>query len=259
MRRFLLSAARRLLPQRARRWLRALMPWPGGLDPQAAPPVGAVRFGSLRRLTPISAEFGYDRGLPVDRYYVEGFLRRHAADVRGRVLEVGDSSYTRRFGGGRVAHSDVLHVNGDNSQATIVADLSRADHVPSDAFDCIVLTQTLHLVYDVPAALRTLYRILAPRGVVLATVPGISQISRDEWAESWYWSFTALSMRHLFADAFPPSSVHAEAHGNVLSAIAFLQGLAADELRADELDYFDQSYPVTIAVRAVKPDGAPPR
>src|ERR1044071_606160 len=73
------------------------------------PPVGSVGFGALRRLTPISREFGLDRGQPIDRYYVEDFLERNAADIRGRVLEVGDDRYTRKFGGGRVSRSDVLH------------------------------------------------------------------------------------------------------------------------------------------------------
>lgn len=219
--------------------------------------VGAVRFGSLRRLTPISRDFGFDRGLPIDRYYVEGFLAEHAADIRGRVLEIGDNDYTVRFGGDRVTQSDVLHVNAGNPRATIVGDLASADHVPSDAFDCLILTQTLHLIYDVHAAIETIYRILKPGGVVLATVPGISPISRDEWSESWYWSFTALSARKLFAASFPAANVMVGAHGNVLASTAFLYGLATRELRQEELDYRDPQYETLIAIRAVKPGASP--
>ena len=68
--------------------------WPGSLRP----PAGQVCMGHLRQLTPISYEFGYDRGQPVDRYYIENFLSRHADDIRGRVLEIGDNHYTRTFG-----------------------------------------------------------------------------------------------------------------------------------------------------------------
>ncbi|HEX6050119.1 MAG TPA: hypothetical protein VFZ21_12650, partial [Gemmatimonadaceae bacterium] len=100
-------AARWLLPAGVDAWLR-------GLRPDAPPPPGAVHLGDLRRLTPISRAFGYDRGGPVDRYYIEGFLARYASDVRGRVLEVGDDSYTRRFGGNRVTRRDVLHVHEGN-------------------------------------------------------------------------------------------------------------------------------------------------
>jgi glycosyltransferase involved in cell wall biosynthesis len=221
------------------------------------PPVGWVRFGSLRRVTPVSSHFGYDRGQPIDRYYIEGFLARHAVDVRGRVLEIGDDSYTRKFGGSRVEVSDVLHVTAGNPQATIVADLTSADHIPSSAFDCIILTQTLHLIYDVRSAAQTLYRILKPGGVLLATFPGISQISRDEWGDHWYWALTTMSARQLLEEYFPAANVRIEAHGNVLAAISFLHGLAAEELRQEELDYRDPSYEVLIALRGVKPEATP--
>jgi len=203
------------------------------------PPVGEVAWGDLRRTTPLSREFGYERGQPVDRYYIEQFLARHAGDIHGRVLEIGDNSYTLRFGASRVTRSDILHAPPGAPQATFVADLSRGEHLPSNTFDCIILTQTLHLIYELKPALITLQRILKPGGVLLATVPGISQVSIDEWAERWYWSFTVLSVRRLLAEAFAAENVCVEAHGNVLAAVAFLEGMAAYELRPAELDQRD--------------------
>jgi len=197
--------------------------------------------------------FGLDRGNAIDRYYIETFLGRFANDILGHVLEVGDNAYTVRFGGEHVAKSDVLHVTAGNPQATIVADLSNGHNIPSDTFDCIILTQTLQYIYDVRAALRTLYRILRPHGVLLATFPGISHLSRydmDRWGD--YWRFTSLSALLLFEEAFPGGNVEVQAHGNVLSAAAFLFGLAAEDLTRRELDYDDPDYEVTIAVRAVK-------
>jgi len=138
-------------------------------------PVGKVRFGSLRRVTPISQQWGFDRGLPIDRYYIENFLAHHENDIRGRVLEIGDNSYTPKFGGNRVTKSDVLYVEEGNPKATIVADLTSANHISSNTFDCIILTQTLQLIYDVQAALQTSFRILKPGGVLLATLSGIAQ------------------------------------------------------------------------------------
>jgi GT2 family glycosyltransferase/SAM-dependent methyltransferase len=224
---------------------------------RALPPPGRVGFGDLRRVTPISRDFGYDRGLPVDRYYIEQFLARHRSLIRGRVLEIGDDSYTRKFGGRRVLAADVLHVEEGNEQATYVGDLTCADQIPSDHFDCFILTQTLHLVYDVRAALQTIYRVLKPGGVVLATLPGISQRSRDQWADYWCWGFTRLSAGRLFAEFFPAEEIEVESHGNVLAATAFLQGLAANELSPEELEHQDPQYEMLITVRAVKaPSGA---
>jgi hypothetical protein len=214
------------------------------------PGVGKIHFGDLRRLTPISSRWGFDRGLPIDRHYIEGFLARHAADIRGRVLEVGDSAYTRQFGADSVTQSDVLNLLEGVPGTTIVADLACAPQVPSDAFDCVILTQTLQCIYEVRAAVQTIRRILKPGGVLLATVPGVSQTGDTVWGEYWCWNFTVTSARRLFGEAFP--NVHVEGFGNVLAAMCFLEGIAAEELRAEELDHHDPGYAITIAVRAVK-------
>src|SRR5215470_3994137 len=213
--RLLRTAARRTIPSAVRRWLRAR--W------GHRPPLGSVDFGSLRRVAPVSRNLGRDRGLPIDRYYIEAFLAANGDSIRGHVLEVDDNRYTRKFGGDRVTCSDVLHVHPNNPRATIVADLTRADHIASNCFDCIVLTQTLPCIYDIHAVVRTLHRILKPGGVVLATVGGITPISRRDM-ERWghYWSFTTLSARLLFGEAFPGANVRVDSFGNVLVATAFL-------------------------------------
>jgi SAM-dependent methyltransferase len=203
-------------------------------------------------LTPISREFGFDRGRPIDRYYIEGFLLAHENDIRGRVLEIGDDSYTRRFGGGRVGTADVLHIDATNPHATFVGDLAHADHLPSDHFDCFILTQTLHLVYDFHAAIRTVHRILKPGGVVLATFPGISQLSHDEWAATWYWAFTGHSARRMFSEVFGDHQVAVTTLGNVLAATAFLHGIAAEEMDVEQLDFQDPQYQMLITVHARK-------
>ena len=217
------------------------------------PPLGAVRFGDLKRLEPISRRFGGDRGTPLDRYYVEGFLRRHASDIRGRALEIGEDLYTRKFGGDRVADSAVLDVEASNPNATYVADLTDCPQVPSERFDCLILTQTLHMIYDVRAVLRTAHRILAPGGVVLATIPGISQIDSGSGRDTWFWYLTPRCARLLFEETFPAEHVHIEPHGNVLAAVAFLHGLALEEMETRDLDVLDPLYPVITGVRAVKP------
>jgi SAM-dependent methyltransferase len=248
MRRRFISLVGRALPGSVRAALRSRTE--GG---DYHPPIGKIRFGDLRRLEPLSRKFGYDRGQPVDRYYIEQFLARHADDIRGRVLEIGDDAYTRRFGRARVSQSDVLHIKEGHPGATIIADLSRGEDIPSGVFDCVILTQTLHLVYDVPAALRTLVRILKPGGVLLATVPGITQIDRFEWRHSWYWAFTTVSAQRRFEEVFPAANLTLATYGNVLAATAFLYGIAYQELRPEELDHRDIDYEVTITVRAVKP------
>jgi glycosyltransferase involved in cell wall biosynthesis len=211
------------------------------------------RPGDAARVAPISRNFGFDRGTPVDRYYIESFLSEHSGDIRGAVLEIGDDAYTRRFGGERVERSEILHVDGSNPRATIVGDLQDPACLVPDSFDCIILTQTLHLVFDMNAAIGTLHRALKPGGVLFLTVPGITQIDASgEWGGSWYWSLTALSVRRLLERRFPSAEIDVAVHGNVFAAAAFLYGLAMEELSPDDLDVKDASYPVTIAARARK-------
>ncbi len=249
LRRAVSAAARRAratLPDPARRVLHDVRGRASGLG------VGHVRFGSLRRTEPLTRDFGFVRGLPIDRHYIEQFLGEHAGDVAGRVLEVGDDTYTRRFGGSRVTTADVLHVHAGNERATFVGDLAEGAGLPDAAFDCIVLTQTLHLVYDMAAAVRTVHSALRPGGIVLATVPGITQISADEWQHGWYWALTPASASRLFGDVFGADHVSMRSHGNVLTSASFLYGISAAELEPAELDRADPQYPQLITVRAVR-------
>ena len=209
-------------------------------------------LGDLRRVTPIDPNWGFERGTPIDRIYVESFVGNHAADIRGCVLEIAAPDYTTRFGKG-VENVDILMATEGNSQATIVADLTNAPHIPDDSFDCAIVTQTLQFVYDVRAALATLERVLAPGGVLLATVPGLTKISPpedEEWGE--WWHYTSRSARRLAEEAFGDGSVEVQTYGNVLTASAFLYGLAASDLRPEELAAHDRLYEVIVGIRAVK-------
>jgi SAM-dependent methyltransferase len=215
-------------------------------------PVGAVDFGDFRRLIPISKVWGFDRGLPIDRYYIERFLGTHASDIHGRVLEIGDNAYTRRFGNDRVINSDVLNLYNIPG-TTIQGDLVLAPHIPSNNFDCIIFTQTLQLIYDLRSAVATLHRILRPQGVLLATFPGITHTQDGQWSQHWCWNLTPTSGRRLFGEVFSPEAVQVKAYGNVLAAVSFLHGVAAEELEAEELDFRYPAFDVTIGLRASKP------
>jgi len=223
-----------------------------GLKKQFLPPAGKIDLGDLNRTEPISKEFGFDRGGPVDRYYIKKFLREESASIHGRVLEIGDNYYTMQYGGDKVEKSDILHIDDSNKSATFVGDLSDAPHLPDNTFDCLVLTQTLHLIYEFKDALKTCHRILKPGGALLLTVPGITPIAYDQWGEAWYWSFTDMAMKKVMAETFPAGNIDVNNYGNVLSATAFLYGMGEGELTQKQLDVHDPNMQVIITVKAVK-------
>ena len=235
------------LPASGKRWLNRV-----GIIKSLTPSVGAVKAGDFDRLSPFSTEFGYDRGGPVDRYYIENFLEKQSGSIKGRGLEIGDNEYSLLYGGSKLTQSDIFHIDASNKKATIIGDLSDAPHLPDNAFDCIILTQTLHLIYDFKGALDTCHRMLKPGGVLLLTSPGITPIDLGEWSNTWYWSFTGNALQRMVSEAFPSGSVEVETFGNVYAASTYLYGMGISEVPKDKLDHSDPQFQVIITVKAVK-------
>jgi len=209
----------------------------------------------LRRLSPYGADLGLRRGKYIDRFYIEKFLSIHQACIRGRVAEIQSGEYTRLFGGARVDHSDVLDIDERNPLRTITVDLAQTISVPESAFDCIICTQTLLLIYDYASAIRSLHKMLKPGGVLLVTIPGICRsIPRSMLggADNDWWRFTGSSARRIFAEAFEDENMIVETYGNVLTATAFLHGLVQEELALSELEFHDPDYEVIIGVKVTK-------
>ena len=206
--------------------------------------------GQIASRSALSTDWSFDRGLPVDRYYIERFLGTYSADIRGRVLEIAENTYSRRFGGSKVERQDILSLGPDDA-ATIVGDLAEPGVLPASAFDCIILTQTLHLIFDLQRAVEQLHRSLRPGGVLLLTVPGITPIDRGEWKKSWHWSLTDSSLARLLSGPFEREKLELSVEGNLYAATAFLHGAAVEELSRRKLDAIDPAYPVTVAARAI--------
>lgn len=223
-----------------------------GVYEQYVPPVGKINPGDFERLTPFSNDFGFDRGGAIDRYYIEQFISNNSEFVQGSVLEIGDNEYTMKFGKSLVRKSDILHVDSSNTKATYVGDITNVPQIPSGYFDCIIFTQTLHLIYDFKSALQTCYRILKPGGCLLLTVPGITQVDRGLWKDYWLWSFTDTAIKRVMAETFNGSQVEVATHGNVHVASAFLYGMGLPEVSTKTLRYNDPAYQVIITAKAIK-------
>ncbi|MGE0705732.1 MAG: polysaccharide deacetylase family protein, partial [Vicinamibacterales bacterium] len=207
---------------------------------------------SVRRLSPVARDWGYSRGTPIDRHYIELFLAKRASDVRGAVLEIKDDSYARRFGGGAVTHVDTLDVAADNRRATVVGDLRCAATIADETYDCVILTQTAHLIDDMTAVISECARMLRPGGVLLATFPATSRVCVECGGDRDLWRMTPAGARRLCETAFHPADLEVSSFGNMLANTAFLEGLAREDLTSAELDVSDPYFPLLTGVRAVK-------
>ncbi len=212
-----------------------------------------VNVQDLTRIHPVSSNFGWERGTPIDRYYIENFFRANTQSIRGRILEVGGAYYSRRFAGGKAESFEVLHATPENKAATMIGDLTDTATLPENSFDCFICAQTLQYIFDVRKAVEGAHYLLKPGGVLLATVPGISQISRyDAPRYGEYWRFTADSLQRLFEPVFR-GGLEIKSFGNVMAATAFLQGIAIEDLPdLSLLDKHDPDYQLLLTIRARK-------
>jgi hypothetical protein len=211
-----------------------------------------AQWHNLRTLKPLSRVFGFDRGTPIDRYYIEKFLSANSKYIKGRALEIGTSEYITKFGTG-VTNKEVLHYTADNSSATIIGDLTKIETLPSDQMDCFICTQTFNFIYDFKSAIRGAHHLLKKDGILLATLAGVCQISRydmNRWGD--YWRFTTRSAEEAFGEVFGKDNVIVQSFGNVLSSVSLLHGISSDELSHDELDHQDADYQIIITVVAKK-------
>lgn len=211
-----------------------------------------VKFNDLKKIKPISEVFGFDRGTPIDRYYIDEFLDNNKNYIQNKVLEISESTYSQKYGGPNIK-CEVLHYDNSNPNATIIGDLTQKKTLPENCIDCFICTQTFNFIYDVRGAINGAHHLLKENGVLLLTVAGLSQISRydmDRWGD--YWRFTNKSIQKLMEEA-GFKTIEVTTYGNVIAAIALLQGVAVEDLpKPHLLNQHDENYQVIIGVVAIK-------
>lgn len=209
------------------------------------------RWGNLRRLQPFSDYFGFDRGTPIDRYYLLQFLDAHRHLITGRVLEIQMPGYTRLYGHDLVATDSVDIVRGSWDDLTYLVDLADSGGViPDDHYDCFLLPNTLCVLKDIEGCLRHALRVVRPGGVILATTGALIPMAGGLHD---YWHLGADGWTELAARAWPGCDVRIESHGNCLAAVAAMLGLAHEELDKEELEHNDPRYPVLVTLFCRKP------
>lgn len=201
---------------------------------------------------PASRVFGSDRGQPIDRYYINRFILSHANDICGDVLEIGDPDYTKKYGR-NFKSLTVLHYEKSTYSPTIIGNLERHETLPEEKFDCFICPQTFQYIYNFEKGIQGAYKMLREGGVLLATLPAISQTSvgkGDSWKE--FWRFREETVLRGFGNVFGEKQIKVESFGNVKVGASFYYGLALEDIPADCLDVYDPNYPFLFTVRAIK-------
>jgi len=208
---------------------------------------------AVKTTKPISSKFGFDRGRPIDRYWIEDFLEKHKNYIKGNCMEVTGSAYTLKYGADKVKKVDVLDVDTNNKKATIYGDLRDLHLVISDnTYDCIILTHVLGLIDNLDKAVSECHRILKPGGVLIATS---SCFSPTYDTKSNYWRFTPQGAKYLFGKYFKENNLKIFSYGNVLTGQCFWAGMSQEDLTEEQLKYNDPKYPCVVGIQAIKEGG----
>ncbi len=194
----------------------------------ARPFIRFLRPAPPSHLQPVSRRWGVDRGTAIARYYIDQFIASHAKDIVGDILEVKNRRLHGRscFWFGK---EDVLDIDSTIHKANIITDLSKADSVPSNTYNCFILTETIQFIYDLKAAIQHSYRILKPGGVLLVSVPIIGPVD-SELQKLDCWRLLPRGCQELFGEVFGHGQVQVTAFGNFATCVAGLSGLAFEEL-----------------------------
>lgn len=202
----------------------------------------------LNSVEPVSRLFGFDRGTPIDRYYMDKFLTENAIAMPNpqNTFEVGESIYSEKFY--ENANHEILMFDKG-------MDLTKPETVRQNYYDVFICTQVFNFIYDVKAAIRGAFSLLRDGGVMLCTVAGnISQVSRSDMENyGHFWGFTYLGIQRLVEETFGEQNVKVCPYGNAMAATAFIQGVAVEDLEEKEkLDMIDPDYAITVGIVAKK-------
>jgi SAM-dependent methyltransferase len=210
-----------------------------------APDVGALNWGDLRRPQPLCQFFGFTRGTPVDRYYLNRFIESIRQDVYGLTLEIGGEKQNRELYGFKHAiEYRVLDLPGLSDD--ISGNVSNPRILAENTFDSIVMFNVLEHCEQPQLVADNIHRWLKPGGTAYVLVPAAQKIHP---APGDYWRPLPQGLQSLFKSF---NKRETRTYGNITSVIANFHGIAAEELTREELDFNHPDYPVVSCIIAEK-------
>lgn len=201
----------------------------------------------------IGNDFGFSRGMPIDRWYIHQYFLDNAKLITGACLEFGELTYVNKYG------SDVtkkVMFNYSNisrvSSGEIRGDITIPSQLPELEFDCIVCVNVLNFIYDIKSALLGLGRMLKRNGVIVITVAGpVAHISRYDmvrWGD--FWRFTDRTIAQLVSEAGLKVE-DIKTYGNPLSCVTQINGYCVEDIGVDSLlpNHSDYQLVIGLVVR----------
>ena len=201
-------------------------------------------------LSPISDYCGFERGRPLDRYYIDKFIKENQSSIKGFILEFLEPEYASVYAE-PTSKIETMDIDITNKSATIIGDIRNAYNIQSSYFDCIIATQLLQFIDDLDASLSELIRILKPGGVMLISVPSVSRIDPIAGVDGDYWRFTCSSLTYLLTK-HKDVTFTINSAGNLYAIGISLLGGTVEDANVAKLSYNDQNFPLVIFAKVSK-------
>ena len=211
-----------------------------------SPKINTIDWGDLKRRFPLCNLFGFTRGIPIDRYYLDKFISEIRPQVTGTVLEVGGLLQNRelyQFSQATEYHTLDIAANPGVTQIGDVHDLAM---FKPNSLDAVVIFNVLEHCHNPWIVVKNIYIWLKEGGKCFCMVPSAQRL-HDFPGD--YWRPLPDGMQQLFQD-FRQRKLYV--YGNPMTVIASFMGISAQELSHEELNDFHPDYPVTTCMVARK-------
>ena len=208
-------------------------------------PVGSINLGSFANGKPFCHEFGYTRGTPIDRVFLDVFIDTIRDQVYGATLEIG---------GRKEDKSLYRFQNAEPFETLDVEAGSGADHVGDahcitlfrpGSWDSILAFNVLEHCERPWIVVSNFLYWLRPGGMAFCVVPNAQRLHRGPRD---YWRILPDAASSLFSDF---EEVTILRYGNLLTSQAAMSGIAAEELHY-AMAYSDRDYPTVTCISARK-------
>lgn len=205
---------------------------------------------SLKSLdvVPVHEDWGYRRGTPIGRVYIDDFLDMERNYIVGDVMEVSETTYSEKFSNPKNVKS-ITAIHVDDVYGCRKANLETFEGLREKEFDTMIITQTLAYIYNLNAVAKNIHKALKNGGYAFITVSDIGHMGRVE-LENYgaYWGFHKDGCKKLFSNVFGEENVNVYTYGNAKTAICQLYGLCAEDLDDETLRFHDPIYPMIIGI-----------
>ena len=202
---------------------------------------------TLKSIKIYSEKFGFDRGTPIDRYYINTFLENLKLENSfNRSLEFGEIHYSDRF---KVKEKYFLSHPAYETRAIsskqISFDLNSAHNYDGIKFDLILSTNVINFTKNPFVSIKHHMDMLNSGGTLVLTASASMPISKFD-AERWgdYWRIAPDGLNQLLRTLNCEYDIHS--FGSFVTSIAFLCGLSAEEVDPLDLNENDDRYPIIV-------------